>query len=337
MQGAHGPCDHRWSGVTRRFAGCARSAARRAALLGGRGGGQPCTSQPPLGPSAPCKPRIPKFPIPLPAPSPPCKPRIPKFPIPLPAPSAPCKPRIPKFPIPLPAPSAPCKPRIPKFPIPFPAPSAPCKLRIPKFPIPLPAPSALCKLRIPKFPIPLPAPSALCKPRIPKFPFPIPAPSASCKLAIPWLINATFPQIPKSNPGPKAPKAKRFRIPRVRRLKLHFPPCNHAQPDRSELSAVPQACAPLLRVPPLCILLYPAAATPWLRPSPRACRPAGSPPIQGQGASQRGLSPVACRLRSEVRRLSIVTLTHDSTGREVEISGGWALPPRKTESRFKST
>ena len=37
-------------------------------------------------------------------------------------------------------------------------------------------------------------------------------------------------QIPKSNPGPKAPKAKRFRIPRVQRLKLHFPPCNHAQP-----------------------------------------------------------------------------------------------------------
>ena len=27
-------------------------------------------------------------------------------------------------------------------------------------------------------------------------------------------------QIPKSNPGPKAPKAKRFRIPRVQRLKL---------------------------------------------------------------------------------------------------------------------
>ena len=154
MQGAHGPCDHRWSGVTRRFAGCARSAARRAALLGGRGGGQPCTSQPPLGPSAPCKPRIPKFPIPLMAPSPPCKPRIPKFPIPLPAPSAPCKPRIPKF------------------------------------PIPLPAPSTYLQTR----------------------------------------YTYTLAQIPNSNPGPKAPKAKMCRIPRVRSLKLHFPPCNVTQP-----------------------------------------------------------------------------------------------------------
>jgi hypothetical protein len=40
-----------------------------------------------------------------------------------------CKPRIPKFPIPLPAPSAPCKPRIPNFPIPLLAPSAPLQTR----------------------------------------------------------------------------------------------------------------------------------------------------------------------------------------------------------------
>ena len=37
--------------------------------------------------------------------------------------------------------------------------------------------------------------------------------------------NSKFQSRPK-----KAPKAKRFRIPRVRRLKLQFPPCNHAQP-----------------------------------------------------------------------------------------------------------
>ena len=139
--------------------------------------------------------------------------------------------RIPKFPIPIPAPSAPCKPRIPKFPIPLPAPSAPCKPRIPRFPIPLPAPSAPCKPRIPKFLIPLPAPSALCKPRIPSVPNSTfrrpPAVLASFLQTRYTLANS---QIPKSNPGPKAPKAKRFRIPRVQRLKLHFPPCNHAQP-----------------------------------------------------------------------------------------------------------
>ena len=166
--------------MERRYAAvCWVRGVRRAALWGG-GGGQPCTSQPPLGPSAPCKPRIPKFPIPIPAPSAPCKPRIPKFPIPLPAPSAPCKPRIPKFLIPLPAPSALCKPRIPSVPNSTFRRPRPCSLR-------------------------------------------------SCKLAIPSTLANS--QIPKSNPGPKAPKAKRFRIPRVQRLKLHFPPCNHAQPD----------------------------------------------------------------------------------------------------------
>ena len=51
MQGAHGPCDHKWSGVTRRFAGCARSAARRAALWGGRGGGNLARPSPPLAPA----------------------------------------------------------------------------------------------------------------------------------------------------------------------------------------------------------------------------------------------------------------------------------------------
>jgi hypothetical protein len=56
MQGAHGPCDHRWSGVTRRFAGCARSAARRAALLGGRGGGNLARPSPPLAPALPANP-----------------------------------------------------------------------------------------------------------------------------------------------------------------------------------------------------------------------------------------------------------------------------------------
>ena len=102
-----------------------------------------------------------------------------------------------------------------------------CKPRIPKFPITLPAPSAPCKVpRIPKFPITLPAPSATCKPRIPKFPITLPAPSAPLQTR----YTCTLAQIPNSNPGPKAPKAKMFRIPRVRRLNLHFPPCNVTQP-----------------------------------------------------------------------------------------------------------
>ena len=117
------------------------------------------------------------------------------------------------------------------------------KLEIPKFQIPIPAPCAPCKLDDSQIPNSNPCPaSAPCKLEIPTIPNSNPSPSAPCKLSLPWQIPKFLIPIPH----PKAPKAKSFRIPRVRRLKLQFPymyrilvaGLSHNHPISSRLSRV---------------------------------------------------------------------------------------------------
>ena len=189
----------------------ARSAARRAALWGGRGGGNLARPSPPLTPALPANPGF----------------RNSRFHFRPPALLANLQTQDSEIPDStsglLPAPSAPCKPANPGF-------------RNSRFHFRPPA-LLVANLGFRNSRFHFRPPALLANPgfRNSRFHFRPPA-----LLANPGFRNSRFhfrPLAQKSDsnfqsrfPGPKAPKAKRFRIPRVRRLKLHFPPCNVTQP-----------------------------------------------------------------------------------------------------------